>query len=221
MSDVVLFGAGQIAEVAKAYMDAHGSDRVVGFTVDGAFRQAETFAGLPLVAWEQLESRFPPSAVKLLGPLSYRALNELRRDRHAEGKARGYSFASFIHPASHVYADAIGENAFILEANVIQPFVTIGQGVMLWSGNHIGHHSVIEDYCFLASHVVLGSNVRVGERTFAGGCVLIEPGVTVGAGCLLNLGATVKKDVPPDSVVDGAPNGRVVRLGNARLKRLF
>lgn len=202
-------------------MDAHGSDRVVGFTVDGAFRQAETFAGLPLVAWEHLESRFPPKAVKLLGPLSYRALNELRRDRHAEGKARGYSFASFIHPASHVYTGAIGENAFILEANVVQPFVTIGQGVMLWSGNHIGHHSVIEDYCFLASHVVMGSNVRVGERTFIGGNVCIEPGVTIGAGCLLNLDATVKKDVPPDSVVDGPPNGRIVRVGNARLKRLF
>ena len=130
MADMVLFGAGQIARSQRHTWTRTVSDRVVGFTVDGAFRKAETFAGLPLVAWEHLESRFPPNAVKLLGPLSYRALNELRRDRHAEGKARGYSFASFIHPSSHVYADAIGENAFILEANVVQPFVTVGQGVM-------------------------------------------------------------------------------------------
>jgi sugar O-acyltransferase (sialic acid O-acetyltransferase NeuD family) len=221
MADIVLFGAGQIAQVAKVYVDAHGPDRVVGFTVDAAYRNATTFENLPLVAWEELETRFPPNAVKLLGPLSYRRLNELRRDRHAEGTARGYAFASFIHPASHVYAEEIGENAFILEANVIQPFVTIGKGVIMWSGNHVGHHSVIEDYCFFGGHVGLGSNVRIGERTFLGGTAGVDPGVTIGAGCLVDFHARVKNDVPPDSVVRGPESGRAVRLGNARLKRLL
>ncbi|MEA2721915.1 MAG: hypothetical protein QOJ39_3779, partial [Candidatus Eremiobacteraeota bacterium] len=142
-------------------------------------------------------------------------------DRHAEGIARGYAFASFIHPASHVYTGEIGENAFILEANVIQPFVTIGKGVMMWSGNHVGHHSVIGDYCFFGGHVGLGSNVRIGERTFVGGMAGVDPGVTIGAGCLVGLHARVKTDVEPDSVVRGPESGRTVRLGNARLKRLL
>jgi len=221
MDDIVLFGAGQIAQVARAYVDAHGPDRIVGFTVDAAYRNATTFEGLPLVAWEELAARFPPHAVKLLGPLSYRALNELRRDRHAEGRARGYSFASFVHPASHVYAEEIGENAFILEANVIQPFVKIGQGVIMWSGNHVGHHSVIEDYCFFGGYVAIGSNVRIGERTFLGGRASVDPGVTIGAGCLLSLRATVRAHVPPESVVRGPEGGRAVQFGNARLKRLL
>src|SRR4051794_33185280 len=110
MADVVVFGAGQLAEVVKAYIDAHGPDRVVGFTVDGEYRTGDTFHGLPLVAWDRLEDRFPPAAVKLLGPISYRRLNGFRRDRHLEGKARGYEFASFVHPAAHVYATEIGEN---------------------------------------------------------------------------------------------------------------
>ncbi len=221
MADVVLFGAGQIAEVAKAYIDEYSDHRIVGFTVDDGFRHGETFAGLPLVAWESLEERFPPDAVQLLGPLSYRSMNGLRRDRHAEGKARGYSFASFIHPQSHIQAAGVGENSFILEANVIQPFVTIGQGAMIWSGNFIGHHTVIGDYCFFASQIGIGSNVRIGEGTFVGGGVGVAPDITIGDGCLLALRATVHHDVPAESVVHGPPDARVVKLGKSRMKRLL
>jgi acetyltransferase-like isoleucine patch superfamily enzyme len=219
MVDIVVFGAGQIAEVAKVYLDAHSADRIVGFTVDAAFRKSDTFLGLPLVAWEELEQRFPPGSVQLLGPLSYRKLNEFRRDRHLEGKARGYAFTSFIHPASLVYATEVGENCFILEANVIQPFVRIGAGVMMWSGNHIGHHVEIGDYCFLSTHVGLGSGVRLGERCFLSGKVGIDSDVEIGAGCFLGGGAVVKKNLPPESVVPG-PADPVAPYPSSRIKRL-
>ena len=32
---------------------------------------------------------------------------------------------------------------------------------MLWSGNHIGHHTTIDDHCFITSHVVISGNVNV------------------------------------------------------------
>jgi sugar O-acyltransferase (sialic acid O-acetyltransferase NeuD family) len=218
MADVVIFGAGQIAEVAKVYMDAHSADRIVGFTVDTAYRNAETFHGL--VAWDQLEDHFPASSVKLLGPLSYRRFNDFRRERHLEGKARGYAFTSFIHPASHVYTHEIGENCFILENNVIQPFVRIGAGVMIWSSNHIGHHAVIGDYCFLASHVGLGSGVRLGESCFLGGKAGVETGVEIGAASFLGGGAIVKRSLPAESVVPGQSDP-VAPYSSARLKRLL
>ena len=219
MADIVLFGAGQIAEVAKIYIDAHSPDQIVGFTVDEAFRRSDTFQGLPLVAWERLEQSFPPGSVQLLGPLSYRRLNDFRRERHLEGKARGYEFASFIHPASHIYTQDIGENCFILEANVIQPFVHIGDGVIMWSGNHIGHHSHIGDYCFLASHVGLGSGVRLGERCFLAGKAGVETSVHVGDACFLGTGVIVKKNLPAESVVPGSADP-VARYPSSRLKRL-
>ncbi len=220
MADLVLFGAGQIAQVAKAYIDAHGPDRIVGFTVDAAYKIGDTFAGLPLIAWEELEQKFPPGDVKLLGPLSYRRLNEFRRDRHLEGRERGYTFASFIHPASHIYAAAIGENCFILENNVIQPFVRIGAGVMMWSGNHIGHHSSVGDYCFIASQVGLGGDAKIGERCFLAGKVGVEGGVTVGDGCFLGTGVLVKKNLPAHSVVPGAAD-LVAPYPASRIKRLI
>lgn len=219
MSDIVIFGTGLISQVAKVYIDKHGPHRIVGFTVDARYRTTDTFLGLPLVAWERLEERFSPNSVQLLGPLSYQRLNELRRERHEEGRARGYSFASFIHPASHIYTTDIGENCFILENNVIQPFVRIGSGVIMWSGNHIGHHTEIGDYCFLASQVGLGGRVRLGKGCFLAGKVGVETQVEIGDACFLDTGVLVKENLPAGSVVRSRTDP-VAPFPSSRLKRL-
>jgi len=88
---------------------------------------------------------FPAAAGQAAGALSYRRMNEFRRIRYLEGKRRNYQFTSFIHPDSHIYTTDIGENCLILEANIVQPYARIGNNVIMWSGNHIGHHCVIGD----------------------------------------------------------------------------
>ncbi len=75
----------------------------------------------------------------------------------------------------------------------------------LWSGNHIGHHSVIEDDVFLASHVVVSGGVRIGQGSFVGVNVTIRDRVTIGRQCVLGAGALVLEDQPDFSVV--APRG--------------
>ena len=220
MSDVVVFGAGQIADVARVYIDRHGPDRIVGFVVDDAHRRADVFAGRPLVSWEDLERRFPPDRVKLLGPLSFRRLNEFRTARYLEGRQRGYSFASFVHPTCHNYAERIGENCFILENNTLQPFVDIGDNVMMWSNNHVGHHSRIGDHCFLASQVGLSSNVVIGEQCFLAGKASVDYGLTIGARSFLGAAAVVLQNLPPDSVVRGI-GSPVARISSQRLKRFL
>lgn len=199
MSDIVVFGAGRIAEVASVYLQHHSPHRIVGYCVDGAFRRDDQFMGRPLVDWELLEARFPPTQVQLLGPLSYRRLNAFRRDRYLEGKARGYSFASFVHPNSQVYPE-VGENCFILEQNVVQPFVELGNNVILWSGNHIGHHATVGDHCFFSSHVGITSGVRIGQGCFFGGKSAVAADLTIGDWCYLGPASAVEEDVPDHGV---------------------
>ena len=63
---------------------------------------------------------------------------------------------------------------------MIQPNVRIGNDVILWSGNHIGHDSTIEDHCFIASHAVISGNVTIGEPyCFVGVNATFRDGVTV------------------------------------------
>lgn len=221
MADIIVFGAGDIAEVATVYLERDTEHRIVGYTVDAQFLKSDRFCDKPVVPWEALESVFPPNQVQLLGPLSFRRMNQFRRDRYLEGKARGYSFISFVHPSCHVYTEHIGENCFILEHNVIQPFARIGNNVMMWSGNHIGHHSVVGDHCFFSSQVGLSGSVVIGELCFLGGQVGIGAGVVVGKSCFFGERTVIVRESVPDGAAYLAQSSPRSRHDSSRLARIM
>jgi sugar O-acyltransferase (sialic acid O-acetyltransferase NeuD family) len=219
MADVVLFGVGQFAEVAKVYLDWEGSHRIVAFTVTKEYLKNETKDGVPVVAWETLESTHPPGQVSLFCPVSYRGVNQFRKEKFLEGRLRGYEFISFIHPKAHYYGTPVGQNCFILEANVIQPYVTICDNCILWSGNHIGHHTCIRSHVFLASHVVVSGSVDVGERCFLGVNSTLRDNIRIGEGCVIGAGALVLSDLPEFSVVGGTKS-EISRVKSFQLRSI-
>jgi sugar O-acyltransferase (sialic acid O-acetyltransferase NeuD family) len=221
MADIVIFGASAGAQVAYAYVKRYSGDRVVGFTVDADYATSDRFEGLPLVAWERLEEEFPSSQVKLLGPISYRRLNELRRARYLEGKARGYSFTSFVHPTCVIDAREIGEHCFILAGTVIEPYASIGNNVVVWGRTYIGHHSVLGDHCFISGEVVIGAGTRVGEGCFIGIRAGTTPGTAIGDGCFVSAGVLVTKDIPSGSVIRRAGQISVASVPADRIRRLL
>ena len=222
MADIVIFGAGMSAQVAHACLEKDSDHRVVGFTVDTAYATSARFAGLPLVPWERLEAAFPPAQVQLLGPFSHRRLNEFRRDRYLEGKARGYRFASFIHPSCIVYATEIGEHCFMLPGTIVEPYVTIGKNVIIWGNSYISHHCVLGDHCFLSGRAGIGAATRVGERCFFGGMVGTLPGLTIGDGSFISSGAAfVAKNIPPGSIVRRSGKVSLSPIPAARIRDLL
>jgi acetyltransferase-like isoleucine patch superfamily enzyme len=94
----------------------------------------------------------------------------------------------------------VGDNCFILEDNTIQPFVKIGNNVTLWSGNHIGHDSIIEDHCFLASHIVVSGNVRIGPYCFIGVNATLRNSITIAPKTLIGAGAVIMEDTIENGV---------------------
>jgi sugar O-acyltransferase (sialic acid O-acetyltransferase NeuD family) len=215
---VAVFGVGQIADVARTYLEQVGF-RVCGFTVDDGFTDEVEHAGLPVIPWKQLEASAPPSSTRLFCPISYRRVNTVRKAKFEEGKARGYRFVSFVHPNCVNNASAIGENCLILENNVLQPFSRIGDNVVLWSGNHIGHHSTIGDHCFLASHVVVSGGVQMGPRCFLGVNATIGDNVTLGEAVVVGAGALVLRDLAAESVI-AARGSEVSSVPSSRLRGL-
>lgn len=205
MKDVILFGTGDMAQVVTYYLDRFAEFNVVGFTLDRAYIQGDSYEGRPLVPWDELEQHYPPSEFALFGPMTYKKMNTVRRDRYLEGKKRGYDFASFIHPASHIYSEDIGENCLILEGNTVQPFAKIGHNNIIWSNNHIAHHVVIGDHCFIASQVAVAGSAVIGDECYLAGQVGISHGLTIGKACAVLNGVHVHKDLEDDSVVVGPP----------------
>lgn len=215
---LVIFGAGDIAQLAHYYFTHDSGYSVAAFTVDAAWRTSDTFCGLPVVAFEQLAAGYPPQAYDLFIALSYSGLNQLRRAKYLAAKEQGYRLASYLSSrASLLNEGRIGDNCFILEDNTVQPFVTIGNNVTLWSGNHIGHHSVIRDHCFLASHIVVSGGVEIDEFCFIGVNATLRDHIRIGEKCVIGAGALLLADAEPHGVYMGNATERS-RVPSTRLK---
>ncbi|MDR3616105.1 MAG: acetyltransferase [Candidatus Obscuribacterales bacterium] len=201
---IVIFGTGQIAELAHYYFTKDTSLEVSAFAVDGAYLTNESWLGLPVIDFATVEERFSPGEYDFFVALSYSKMNKVRSDKYGEAKAKGYSLVSYISSRATIFDNVrYGDNCFILESNVVQPFVRIGNNCTLWSGNHIGHHSIIEDDCFIASHVVISGGVTVEQGCFIGVNATVRDGVTLGRQSLIGAGSLILGSTEPESVFTG------------------
>jgi len=201
MSKLVIFGAGDIARLAFHYFSRDSEHEVVAFTVDERYRKSDKFLDLPLIAFEDIVGRYPPDEYKMFVALSYARMNKLREEKYYSAKQCGYELVSYVSSRCSFLTDhPVGDNCFILEDNTIQPFVTIGNNVTLWSGNHIGHDAVIEDHCFLASHIVVSGYVRIRNNCFLGVNATLRNSITIAPETLIGAGAVIMKDTVPKGV---------------------
>jgi sugar O-acyltransferase (sialic acid O-acetyltransferase NeuD family) len=195
MAKLVIFGAGDIARLAHYYFSRDSEHEVVAFTVDQQYRNSDTFLDLPLVPFEDVTNGYPPGEYRIFVALSYARMNKLREEKYLQTKEKGYELVSYVSSRCSFLTDQpAGDNCFILEDNTIQPFVKIGNNVTLWSGNHIGHDAVIEDHCFLASHIVVSGHVRIGNNCFIGVNATLRNSITIAPETLIGAGAVIMKD---------------------------
>ena len=206
---LVIFGCGDIGQLAHYYFSLDSEYEVVAFTVDAPFVPGPEFCGLPVVPFEELGACHSPGDVQVFVALSYSKLNAVRKEKYLGVKALGYSLASFVSSHATVLNQGrIGENCFIFEDNTIQPFVRIGNNVTLWSGNHIGHHATIGDHTFLASHVVVSGGVSIGEQCFIGVNATLRDHIRIGDRCVLGAGALLLADAEAEGVYIGTATER-------------
>ncbi|WP_028101445.1 acetyltransferase [Pseudoduganella violaceinigra] len=217
---LVIFGYGDMAQLAHYYFSTASAYEVVAFTVDASYLKEASFCGLPVVAFEDVERMYPPASHDCFVALGYSKVNAVRKEKFLAAKEKGFSLASFISSRATLLNDGqVGENCFIFEDNTIQPFVTIGNNVTLWSGNHIGHHSVIHDHTFIASHAVISGRVEIGEQCFIGVNATLRDHIKVGERCVIGAGALLLGDAEPDGVYIGTATERS-RVPSSRLRAI-
>ncbi len=201
MAKLVIVGAGDIARLAHHYFSRDSEHEIAAFAVDRGYLTGEAFLGLPLVALDEVATRFPPGACKAFVALSYAGMNRRRAEKYAQAKAMGYELVSYVSSRCSFLTDhSVGDNCFVLEDNTIQPFVRIGSDVTLWSGNHVGHDSTIGDHVFISSHVVVSGHCRVEPYCFIGVNATLHDSVTLGEATLVGAGAVIAKNTVPRGV---------------------
>ena len=199
---LIIFGIGEQAEVAYSLFTHDSEFEVIGFTADKAYINKCSLYDLPIVAFEDIEKHYSPDEYDCFVAIGYSKLNQARREALNRVEAKGYNVPSYISSKAVLSADfSCGINCLILELNNIQPYVKIGDNVTLWSGNHLGHHSIIEDDCFITSHVVISGGVTVGSGSFVGVNATFRDHINIGKQCVVGAGAYVNNDLPDFSVI--------------------
>ncbi|QRP63260.1 acetyltransferase [Rhodanobacter sp. FDAARGOS 1247] len=203
---LVLIGAGEFAQIACEYFE-HDSDLdVVAFSVERDYLAQPTLAGRPVVAFETLEADYPPAEVDVFVAVPSSQLNRLRTRLYLDMKRRGYRLATYVSTRAFVWRNAeVGENSFIFEGNVIQPFVRVGNNCILWSGNHVGHRTVVHDNVFIASHAVISGYCEIGANSFIGVNSTFNDHVKVASDNVIGAGALVTRDTEPGRIYVGSP----------------
>lgn len=196
MEKVVIFGATEMALISHFYLTHDSPYDVVAFTVDRDYIKEETLSGgLPVVPFEDIESIYPPSEYKMLVAIFYGKVNRTRAEKYYQAKAKGYELISWISSKATTWPGLlVGDNCFIFENNVIQPFAEIGNNVIIWCGSQIGHHAIIKDHCFLAAHTVVLGYATVEPYCFLGANSTIRDSVTIAKECVIGAGALILED---------------------------
>jgi sugar O-acyltransferase (sialic acid O-acetyltransferase NeuD family) len=220
MKSVVLFGNGRVARLAHFYL-THDSEReVAAFTVDRDHVTDDTLFGLPVVPADEVQVRFPPDDFDMFVAMGYGRVNKFREGKYFQAKEMGYELISVVSSKATVWpGTAIGDNCFIMENVVIQPFTTIGNDVTMWAGSIVGHESVIKDHCFVAAHVVIAGGVTVEPNCFIGINATIRDDITIARECVIGAGAVIMKSTREREVLTGAP-AKLLAFSSDRLLRI-
>ena len=171
MKKVIIFGVGENAQLLKYYLenDVNYKDeyKVIAFTLDKDYIKEEIFMGLPLIPFEEIEKYYTPKDFYCFVAVGYKNMNELRAKKLSQVKEKGFKTLNYISSKACTYNDLeIGENNFIMDSQVIQPFVKIGNNNVFYGGGVISHHSTIGNNCFFGAGVVIAVGTTINDNCF-------------------------------------------------------
>lgn len=222
MSSVVIFGIGRGADVATRYFRTDSPHEVVAYTVDDEFADRPEFMGRPVIPFSRVQDEIPPAESEMFVALGYQRMNELRAERCASARAKGYTLTSYV--SSRILTPdqpRVGDNCLILDGNVFDHDVAVGNNVVMWSANHVGDLAVIEDDVWLSSHIVLSGEVTIGAGSFVAVNATIANNVRIGARSYIGPNALITRDTNEGAVhlVDATP--RVEGVDSSRILQLL
>lgn len=212
MDKIILFGTGQLAQLLYDYIQDDGQFEIVAFTADKP--DMDTLYDLPVIDFNDLEIQYSPTEYKILIVIGYSERNQKRKRVFERVKNKGYSMVNYIHASSIVpKSTEIGENCIILENNVFQPHVSIGNDFGMLSSNVISHHVKIEDHCFVTEHVCVGGRVVIGSGSTLGLNSTIKQRVKIAPKTFVGANVYLRTDSIKNSVYE-APDPKIISSGD-------
>lgn len=201
----IILGAGGHARVVADALLAAGQ-RVRGFIDSNPSRHGTRLLDLPVLGNEDLLDHESPLAVLLVNGIGSAGSMETRQRVYASAKARGFSFATVVHPAALVARSArLAEGVQVLARAVVQPLAVIGENSIVNTGAIVEHDVAVGSHVHISPGCVLAGEVRIGDKVHVGVGATVIQQVTIGSGSFVAAGAVVVGNVAEGTRVVGVP----------------
>ena len=133
--------------------------------------------------------------------------NRQRQNLARELAKEHTSCVQLTHPKSIVSQHAnVGCGSIVMAGSIIQPFVEIGEQVIINTASTIDHDCTIGSGSHVSPGVNLAGNVILEERCWIGIGSSVRQGCCIGADAVVGAGTTIVKNVPANAVVVGGEN---------------
>ena len=197
---LLILGVGSFAIETLEIAELSGGFRPLGFAVSARSPEGATHAGLPVYHADALPSE-AVGALLIAGIVSSR-----RRGFIDQMRARGFSFATLVHPTAIVSPRAVLMEGAIVGAGVIVASNThVGPYTLLNRGANVGHDNRLEQCVTFGPGATTAGAVEVGAGAYIGVGAVVRDHLTIGAGAVVAAGAVVVKPVPAHVLVAGCP----------------
>lgn len=216
MKPLIIYGTGKTAQVLVSYLPATLKTKIAAFTLESEFLHEAEFMNRPVVPFEDLLERYPPSQFDILLAVGYHDMNRQRERLFTACKALGYTLAGYIHPSvTYFDENQLGEGTVILDHVSIQPGASVGDGSFVWSNSVIAHGAQVRSHCWIAAGSTIAGEALIGDYCFLGVNSTVGHHAKLGSGTFVGANTLVTKNTHKDSVIISAEGNRI-RLDSRR-----
>jgi sugar O-acyltransferase (sialic acid O-acetyltransferase NeuD family) len=143
----------------------------------------------------------------------------IRAKLYDKVNAKGFKFATLIHPNSFVSDNAqLEEGCVVCFGSFISHHVRLQNNVYIQPNVYIGHDSTVHSHCIISPGVSIGGDVTIGNSSFLGLNACVREKITVGSNSIIGMGCSLNINVDDNTVVTGNPS-KVI--GNNHMQRVF
>lgn len=206
---VIILGAGGHAKVLIDTLLLR-SVEIAGIVDPDPEKHGTTILGIPVIGNDDVVLKKGPGAVMLVNGIGSVKQTALRKHLFDTFKARGFTFASVLHPSAVIAANVLlAEGVQVMAGSIIQASSTIGRNVIINTQAAVDHDCNIGDHSHVAPGVTLSGSVVVGEGAHIGVGATVLQNVRIGRNSIIGAGAVVLQDVPENVLVYGVPGKAV------------
>ncbi len=200
---LLLVAASGLAREVLAVCEATGRP-VVGVLDDDPARAGTRLGNAPVLGPLEHVRDHPDADVLLCA-----GKGSVRRDLAVRLAALGVDdsrYATVVDPSVRIPSScSVGVGSILLGGVVLTADVCMGRHVVCMPHVTLTHDDALADFVTLTTGVSLGGGVTVGEAAYIGMNASVREQRTVGAGCVLGMGAALVTDQPPGTVYAGVP----------------